>query len=461
MRNSAEHAVSPQASSMICRAVLSAAVALGGSSATAGQSIWTTGGPPDDVAGIAADTVTSALYAAGTHGVYKSLDRGTTWANTSVGANTASPTAVAVGPTGLVYAGTIAGGLSVSANGGASWTTLLSDNPLASALSVSFIATDPIDPATLYIKGSGFLIAGPTGALLRTRDGGAHFSTLDTTPVPAAEIRSLSIDPKAPSTIYVGAGSWGVLKSLDRGDRFLSVGNPGDTESVQVVFVEPPPSSRLLAGSDSGLFQSADGGTTFGRIDLGRSPVAVRDIKAVSERPGQLFLATGDNGVLATSSGGLAWYPLNPGLPSTSVSRLAVGRAGTSLHAVGGWTGVYDLPLSTNPWVLKLIATHSFSVQLSATDQRTGTAALGLAIPQNDIFGYFSLPELTGNPANPEVFVKILDGTSVNGKFWVFYGGLTDLAYTLTVTEDSTGKRKSYAKPAGSAAGGFDTSAFP
>jgi hypothetical protein len=99
-------------------------------------------------------------------------------------------------------------------------------------------------------------------------------------------------------------------------------------------------------------------------------------------------------------------------------------------------------------------------VTLEARDQRTNNTGPGLAIPQNDIFGYFSIPALTNNPTNPEVFVKVLDGTPVNGHYWVFFGGLTDLEYTITVREISTGHTKTYFKPAGSAAGGFDTSAF-
>jgi hypothetical protein len=61
---------------------------------------------------------------------------------------------------------------------------------------------------------------------------------------------------------------------------------------------------------------------------------------------------------------------------------------------------------------------------------------------------------------SPEVFVKILDGRVINGSFWVFYSGLTDLEYTVTVQELDTARVKTYVKPAGSACGGFDTDAF-
>lgn len=112
-----------------------------------------------------------------------------------------------------------------------------------------------------------------------------------------------------------------------------------------------------------------------------------------------------------------------------------------------------------NPAVLPL-GGNRFRITLDATDQRTGRRGVGIAIPQNDLFGYFSIPELVGDPNNPEVFVKMLDGGPVNGKYWVFYGGLTDLEYVLRVTDVSSGLTRSYLKEAGSACGGFDTSAF-
>lgn len=105
---------------------------------------------------------------------------------------------------------------------------------------------------------------------------------------------------------------------------------------------------------------------------------------------------------------------------------------------------------------------HPFVVKLVATNQHNNNVqGPGQAIPQNDLFGYFSLPSLTSNPSNPEVFVKILDGRPINGEFWVFYGHLTDLIYDLSVTEEATGITKTYHKNAGAQApGNADTSGF-
>jgi hypothetical protein len=111
---------------------------------------------------------------------------------------------------------------------------------------------------------------------------------------------------------------------------------------------------------------------------------------------------------------------------------------------------------------LVLNSAHSFNVTLLATDQHHGNVTgAGVALPQTDTFGYFSLPTITQNPSNPEVFVKILDGLSINGNYWVFYGHLTDLIYDMTVTDNVTGASHTYHKDAGNEPGGFDTTTFP
>jgi hypothetical protein len=63
-------------------------------------------------------------------------------------------------------------------------------------------------------------------------------------------------------------------------------------------------------------------------------------------------------------------------------------------------------------------------------------------------------------PSNLELMIKVLDGTGINGKFWVFYGALSDVAYSLTVTDTTTGVSKTYVNEAGAFASLGDTAAF-
>lgn len=122
----------------------------------------------------------------------------------------------------------------------------------------------------------------------------------------------------------------------------------------------------------------------------------------------------------------------------------------------------YSPPGSGQSATLVLNAAHSFNVTLNATNQHNGNVqGAGLALAQTDTFGYFSLPSITGNASNPEVFIKILDARGVNGNYWVFYGHLTDLIYDITVTENATGRTKTYHKDAGVTPGGAITTDFP
>ncbi len=64
------------------------------------------------------------------------------------------------------------------------------------------------------------------------------------------------------------------------------------------------------------------------------------------------------------------------------------------------------------------------------------------------------------SPSNVELAVKMLDGRGVNGSFWFLSGGLSDVAYTITVTDTVAGGAETYRNEAGSICGEIDTEAF-
>ncbi|HYX21323.1 MAG TPA: DUF4331 domain-containing protein [Thermoanaerobaculia bacterium] len=96
-----------------------------------------------------------------------------------------------------------------------------------------------------------------------------------------------------------------------------------------------------------------------------------------------------------------------------------------------------------------------FSATVSWTDPNGGAGSgtpVGVA-GNTQGFWFFS-------PDNIELTVKVLDGRDLNGHFWVFYGSLTDVAFTLTVTDNTTGATKTYTNPQGTNGSAADTSAF-
>lgn len=64
------------------------------------------------------------------------------------------------------------------------------------------------------------------------------------------------------------------------------------------------------------------------------------------------------------------------------------------------------------------------------------------------------------SPDDVELVVKILDGRNVNGHFWVVYGALTNVEYTIRVEDTATGRMQPYFNPAGTFGYGLDTGAF-
>jgi len=101
-------------------------------------------------------------------------------------------------------------------------------------------------------------------------------------------------------------------------------------------------------------------------------------------------------------------------------------------------------------------ALGDFAVAVEWIDPATGQPRQAAGTPLSNDSAYFWFFDA----ANIELVVKVLDGRLVNGHRWVFYGALTDVEYTLTVTERASGKKKSYHNPRGRMASQADTSAF-
>jgi hypothetical protein len=65
------------------------------------------------------------------------------------------------------------------------------------------------------------------------------------------------------------------------------------------------------------------------------------------------------------------------------------------------------------------------------------------------------------SPDNLEIFVKVLDGSALNSRYWVYYGSMTDVKYTIEIVDMVTLASKEYSSSAsGPLCGAGDTNAF-
>lgn len=84
---------------------------------------------------------------------------------------------------------------------------------------------------------------------------------------------------------------------------------------------------------------------------------------------------------------------------------------------------------------------------------QTGSGHAQALTSETGTFWFFS-------PNNIELVVKVLDGNAINGHWWVFYGALSDVDYTITVTDTVTGVSREYHNSQGELASVGDIEAF-
>jgi ELWxxDGT repeat protein len=231
---------------------------------------------------------------------------------------------------------------------------------------------------------------------------------------------------------------------------------------------------RLFFAADDGVhgreLWTSDGtaGGTFLVKDIFPGPGSSRP-SDFAEAGGRLFFAADDghNGRElwksdGTEAGTRLHQDIFPGGSSSSPKELTVMGSRLFFSADDGATGreLWALPLEgpagcrPSSTVLCL-AGGRFRVEAvwRDFDNRTGP---GQAVGLTADTGYFWF----FGPDNVEVVIKVLDGVGVNGHHWVFYGALSSVEYSITVTDTVTGASHRYFNPTGRLGSVADTEAF-
>jgi len=169
--------------------------------------------------------------------------------------------------------------------------------------------------AIAAVKENGRLtvyVGAASGGVWKSINGGTTFKPVfDKEAVQS--IGAITIDPQSPKTIWVGTGeAWtrnstsignGIYKSTDGGDSWHNMGLP-NSERISRILVDPKDSNTVYAcvpgelwsdSDDRGLYKTSDGGKTWGKILKGPNPsTGCSMISMSSQDPKVLFAGMWD-----------------------------------------------------------------------------------------------------------------------------------------------------------------------
>jgi hypothetical protein len=136
---------------------------------------------------------------------------------------------------------------------------------------------------------------------------------------------------------------------------------------------------------------------------------------------------------------------------------IEVEQGGTVVPANGEASFTVDGPSPTQ----LALAFRGFQVDVTWTDPASGATQRAHPSWLSDESGTFWFFDR----GNVELTVKILDGRPVNGSTWVFIASMTDVPFTVTVTESCFDtvpcRAKTYTNAGGSNRNFIDVNAFP
>lgn len=139
--------------------------------------------------------------------------------------------------------------------------------------------------------------------------------------IEAAYVSSVALDAENPSSAYAATMGSGVFATTDRGRSWKSVGRELADAGVRCVFVDRSDGLRLLAGTDGGLFVRQEARTGWLAVP-GFPRTVVYSLIAKESDPHDLFAGT-ESGIYESSDGGRTWARNGAVSASTVVTSFA------------------------------------------------------------------------------------------------------------------------------------------
>jgi photosystem II stability/assembly factor-like uncharacterized protein len=243
----------------------------------------------------------------------------------SAGLATAVETWVPVGPTGgdaralaahpreprVVFLGSANGNLYRSDDAGRGWRRQEPGFPLR-GMSLDDIVVDP--RGVLYV--GYWSVAGSGGGVARSDDGGRTFSVLPD--IAGQAVRALALAPSDPETLVAGTQT-GIFRTRDGGQSWTRISPLGDAEikNLDSIAIDPRDPDTIYAGTWHLPWKTTDGGRTWSSIHAGMIDDSDVMTLTVDRRTPEVVYATACSGIYRSANAAARWAKV-PGIPSSS-----------------------------------------------------------------------------------------------------------------------------------------------
>lgn len=319
-------------------------------------------------------------------GVYASTDSGTNWKSSM-----AVPTPNAIGSlsevdvlsiardpadASSVYLGTLANGLFMSLDGGASWSR--PKEPLLRQGAVIDVAVDPRDVCTYYVL--------TPDRVMKTTSCGRKFDTETYKNTNTGErLSAIALDWANPDVVWVGDTDGAIVRSGDAGKTWAVAQRIKD--DVTSIVVSNADSKMVMVGTArTGIIRTTDGGVTWKSLAEDwkqfRKSDSVMDV--VQSKDGKTILALTAYGLVISSDQGATWRGVSL-VPSTGDANItAVGISPTSPQVIYyGAPGVFAVSQNSGQtWAFQDLPTTRVPSAIMVDESNPFGILMGVRVPK-------------------------------------------------------------------------------
>ena len=258
-------------------------------------------------------------------GVSLSADNGATWTSVNSGLDSSDAFSFLSIIGGKLFAGNL-GGVFISANNGTSWDSI--NYPFKLPLCITTNGNDIF----VGTYGNGIFMSADNGTSWKAVDSGLNGLLSEV-------VWSFTVSG---GNIFAGTMS-GIFRSANNGTNWVPVDSGLTGTNVHAMAAN---GSTVFAGtSDAGLYISTNNGTKWTRVKTGLTNDTVTCFAASG---GNIFAGTSSGGIFLSTNNGTSWTAVNTGLTDLSITSLAVSDSflfsGHNNFVTG--SGVWRRPIS-------------------------------------------------------------------------------------------------------------------